>query len=803
MLKREWKGLFSNKLMLLVIIAVIAIPTIYTTLFLGSMWDPYGNVDKLPVAVVNEDKEIEYEGKTLNVGKELVDNLMDNASMKFEKVTKEEAEQGLKDGSYYMVITIPNNFSKNASTLADENPKKMELSYQTNPGTNYIASKMSESAMEKIKNEVSSEVTKTYTETVFDQLKEIGSGMEDAADGSSKLKDGVKEVSDGNTTINENLEVLADSTLTFKEGSDTLEVGLEKYMDGVNSVSDGVNQLNDGVSELTTQVSDGAKQLQDGGKSLSDGVKSYTDGVSTAADGAKTLAQNNDALLSGAKQILNGTSQLETGSSALTKGLETMSSQVALDDTTKAQAEALVEGLPQINEAIQQLNDALQNTSSDMSVEEVSAMLTQLKTQVAALAKQSETALPGGAKMIESMSDGLVAVKDGLDKENGLIAGSKQLQAGLTSLNEGVNGDSGLYSGLKAYTQGVSTLKDGLVTLDSNSSTLKQGVSSLTKGVTQLTSGIQDGSKQLQAGVNALVTGMNTLTSNNSALLDGTKQLSEGAQKLNEGASKLKEGSDKLGDGLTTLEDGATQLSDSLKDGAKEINDTNTDEAVTDMFSSPVDAQETQITKVENNGHAMAPYMMSVALWVGCMAFSLMYPLTKYEGELKSGISWWFSKASILYVIAGIQAVVMVGLLHVINGFTPVEMAKTLGFALLTAFTFMSIMYFFTNTFGKAGSFLMLIFMVIQLAGSVGTYPLEVSGSFVPYLHSWVPFTYTVKGFRSTISGGESIRNSCIVLAIWFIIFTVLTVLEFQFRAKRVKTGKATLYHWLEEKGLA
>ena len=58
--------------------------------------------------------------------------------------------------------------------------------------------------------------------------------------------------------------------------------------------------------------------------------------------------------------------------------------------------------------------------------------------------------------------------------------------------------------------------------------------------------------------------------------------------------------------------------------------------------------------------------------------------------------------------------------------------------------TFMSVMYFFTNLMGKVGSFLMLVFMVIQLAGSVGTYPLELSGSFVKYLHDWVPFTYTV-----------------------------------------------------------
>ena len=55
-----------------------------------------------------------------------------------------------------MVITIPEDFSKDASTLMDDNPKKMELKYETNPGTNYIASKMSESALSKIREAVAS-----------------------------------------------------------------------------------------------------------------------------------------------------------------------------------------------------------------------------------------------------------------------------------------------------------------------------------------------------------------------------------------------------------------------------------------------------------------------------------------------------------------------------------------------------------------------------------------------------------------------------------------------------------------------
>ena len=134
----------------------------------------------------------------------------------------------------------------------------------------------------------------------------------------------------------------------------------------------------------------------------------------------------------------------------------------------------------------------------------------------------------------------------------------------------------------------------------------------------------------------------------------------------------------------------------------------------------------------------MAPYMMSVGLWVGCLAFCLMYPLTEYKGKLKSGFAWWASKASVLYPVAILQGVLLILLLHVFDGFTPVEMTKTILFAALTGACFTSIMYFFNITFGKVGSFLMLIFMVVQLAGSAGTYPVEISPSFVAKIHYYL-----------------------------------------------------------------
>ena len=229
MVKQEWKNIFHNTWIKVVMVAIIAIPSLYACIFLGSMWDPYGNSGAIPVAVVNEDKEVTYNDASLAVGEELVKNLKDNDSMEFHFVNASDALKGLEDSQYYMIITIPNDFSKNATTLLDKQPQKMVLNYTTNPGTNYIASKMDDSAIAKIKAEVSSSVTKTYAESIFKQISVLSNGLGEASDGTNQLTDGVDQLRDGNKTISDNLKVLASSSLTFQDGASTLTKGCLLY----------------------------------------------------------------------------------------------------------------------------------------------------------------------------------------------------------------------------------------------------------------------------------------------------------------------------------------------------------------------------------------------------------------------------------------------------------------------------------------------------------------------------------------------------------------------------------------------
>lgn len=861
MIKQEWAYLRKNKILLLVFLAIIAIPTIYTTLFLGSMWDPYGKVDHLPVAIVNEDKPVTYNDETLEVGNEMVDSLKDNESLDFHFVSSKEAKDGLKNGTYYMVITIPEDFSANASTVLDEHPQKMELDYETNPGTNYIASKLSETALNKIRTSVADTVTKTYTETVFDQIVTVGEGMAEASDGAGQIADGTVQLADGNNTITTNLNVLANSSLTFKNGADTLHVGLKQYTDGVAQLNDGSKELKDGLSTLNSGASalaSGVSQLSSGSSSLAAGLNQYTSGVSTAQAGADTLDKSSISLTAGVAALKTGVDTLVSKNNALNQGVAAISnglgniiseidqmSASTPETTTEVSAQPIDTSSASAN--VSAVSDALGTASSNnqalISAIENSSLSEEEKSSLKALANNTQTSIETASSNVSATkdsiselptstsssttttqsgsasSDALSTLKGQLtfmkkqidDEQTGLASGIKNYTDGVKKIQTGLDGDGtlanpGLVNGIKAYTNGVSTLNTGLTTLNNNSSSLTSGIGQLNSGLTSLnkqTPVLTSGVSQLSNGSAQLYAGTGKLTANSAALISGSSQLSDGAGKISDGAAALADGSSTLGDGISQVKDGADTLASSLADGADEVTSIHADEETTDMFSSPVEDNGSKLTNVKNNGHGMAPYMMSVALWVAGIAFSIMYPLTKYHDHLKSGFSWWASKASVLVILSIADALLMIGCLHFFNGFAPKEMGKTMLVASFASLAFMSIMYFFNAALGKVGSFLMLIYMVVQLAGSAGTYPVELSGSFVPSIHSFLPFTYTVDAFRSTIAGGTSIMPCMIMLILITVVFSVLTVLLFERRAHKIKAGKPTLTDLLEKLGLA
>lgn len=734
MLRQEWKKLFSNKILLVVTAAVIIIPAIYTTLFLGSMWDPYGNVGKLPVAVVNHDRPAVLDGRALHIGKDLAEELKGNDSLDFCFPSEEDAEKGLETGRYYMVITIPEDFSENAAALTAPSPEKMVLQFKTNPGTNYIASKMGETAMKELKNSIREEVTRSYAQVMIDKAAEAADGVAQAVDGIQNLDAGASSLAGGIAEAGEGGGKLASGTAAADESMVSLSKGLSV-----------LEEKTSGLPAAASALDEGAGALTDGAQSISQGLDTLSSGVSDLQEGADTLSAGLNAVTGeeGARSA-----QLRSGAAALRDALGAIVSTMSAGDSRSAAT---------ADSSAAAAADSGSGDTADIGPADITVSipgdLSGLIAELSAVQQQAAALSQG----IDAYTAGADAAADaGLQ----LAAGVTQLRAGVDSLKSG-----------------MSDLNGGIISLRSGTSSLAESAPALTEGITQAASGAEQIQQQ------------------------GTLALRRGAADLDNGLGRLGEGAADLKNGTSLLASEAARISSETEvfsDGSREQRD-----EIVDMFAAPLEIEEEQVTYVADNGHAMAPYMMSVGLWVGCIAFCLMYPLTSCPGKPGSGVKWWLSKASVLAVTAVLQAVVMLGALAFFDGFEPERAALTALTACTASVAFMSVMYFFTSLLGRVGSFLMLVFMVVQLAGSAGTYPLEISGSFVPYLHKWVPFTYTVTAFRSTISGGEDISGCLFFLLALTVIFTVLTVLEFRIRAARIERGDRTLIGWLEAHGLA
>ena len=820
MIKQEWKNILKNHWIQIVLVALILIPSIYTVVFLGSMWDPYGNSGDLPVAVVNKDKAVEYNDKKLDVGDQLVKKLKDNDSLDFHFVNSKEANKGLKNGDYYMVITIPSNFSKNATTLLDKNPKKMVLNYTTNPGTNYVASKMDDSAIAKIKAEVSASVTKTYAETIFTSIGTMSDGFAEASDGTQQLSDGMTQLEDGNKTISDNLKVLASSSLTFKDGTNTLTKGLKDYTDGVVTVNNGTYQLKTGVSDYTAGVSQalvGANQLVENNTALNAGVKAL-------GEGAEKLVVGNQQVVDGVKKLQEN---LETSKKTMAASQDSLT-QLSDGKTSLDNYATLIKTLNASGDA-QKQGIASKLLTSGMSRAEIVAYgltnyfpVDKYKDGVASYMDSVATYTTGASTAINTLSSSTKSslndldaalnggtLTDGTKVPTGLVSGTQTVQAGLNEVNAKVNGgkyvtvdndgnikqvtvDSkdALVAGVQAYTAGVDSLQKGLTQIADNNTALTSGATALADGTSKLNSNVPEltkGITALTSGVDQLATGTSTLVSNNATLMNGANQLSDGAGQISDGASKLAAGSDTLGDGIKSAADGVTTLNDALKSGAEESKIDSTDKT-TDMVATPVETSHKEVSKVENNGHAMAPYMMSVGLYVTCLAFALMYPIRHGIKKAENAWKYWASKATVMYTVSTLAAIVMVTALRLINGFEPVNLGLTYLLAILVSAAFMSLVMLLSLTTGFIGDFLLLVFMIVNLGGSAGTYPLDTGPAIYKAIHKFVPYTYSVDGFRKTISmTAPSISVEIAVFAGILIVCSLLTVVYFKYKNKEDK----------------
>lgn len=875
---KEWKAIFKKPTFIIVMIGISLIPALYNIIFLSSMWDPYGQLSELPVAVVNNDKEASYNGTTMTIGKDMVSNLKENKSLDFHFVNEEEGQKGLEDGAYYMVVTLPSDLSEKAASILTDHPEQMSINYQTSSGHSFIASKMSDSAMTQLKQTVSANVTETYTKALFQKMGDLKSGLTKATDGSEQLANGASQLAVGSQTLSSNLDTLANSSLTFSNGSEQFTKGLTTYVTGVNQLNVGLGTFNDGLQNYTSgvsQIDSGLNQLSsktpelvDGVNQLNTGMKTYAGGVSQLNAGLNQFSVGVNAYTSGVDKLSVGTNQLSSqsntlrdGITQLNKGIKEISTQLNTTSQQKEDITQLTTSLDELNKALQavtisdntelkttisndlatistlaqtivtnsqteqertltnlqatatyqsltdtqkkELTEAVSNNSNSTidSAKEILTSVGNLKvslesvnqpvSNLSTIQTKANQVLPVASSSLTSMSSGFTQLQNAVD--NQLVPGSQSIENGVNEYTKGLDTISLGVNQLSEKNTTLTTSLDQLVSgsnkLTEKSSILTTGLDSLAGKTPELVTGIEKlsfGSSQLNskssdliAGLDKIQLGSNQLTDKSNQLLSASSQLGSGAEKIADGAGKLADGGATLTAGIESLQVGATGLAKGLSNASNQLKSASTEPNNAEILSKPLSLSKTDNDQVPVNGIAMAPYMISVALFIAALSTNMIFAKLPSGRHPESRWAWFKSRFEINGVIAVLAAVLVYGGVHLI-GLTANHEMRTLFLIIIASLTFMSMVTALTTWNSRLGAFFSLILLLLQLASSAGTYPLALTNDFFKAVNPWLPMSYSVSGLRQTISMAGNMHHQVVFLLVTLVLFIGLGMLAYQ-----------------------
>ncbi|MFJ9851884.1 YhgE/Pip family protein [Streptomyces sp. NPDC101150] len=495
----ELKRFGRGKLPRAALAALLLLPLLYGALYLWSFWDPYGRLDRIPVALVNEDKGADVDGKRISAGENIVDGLGDSHTFDWRPVDAKEAARGVEDGSYYLSLSIPKDFSKRIASSSGDRPETGALKVRTNDANNYIVGQISRTVFSEVRAAASKKAARTFFDKIFVSFSTLHGKTEEAADGADKLKNGIGRAKDGSGK-------LADGLGTAKNGSGQLVKGLGDLDAGAGRLTRGSSDLARGAGT----AADGSRQLADGSGQVARGTQQLADTVNDihgkvgpfvrahgreigeaaqlVADGSQALRDNLDKLPGAAATG----AQLSRGVS------DHLASYYRLHCETGLSLDPTCAELKKIKNDAATAADAAERVSGyvhdQKNLDQLGRDLDTLHSLASELAKHGPTLgrdMDAAVKKINDLNDGAHKVSAGARK---LAAGNAQLASGARQLHDGTHQ---LHDGTGRAATGMGDLDSGVGKLKDGAQTLNGGLFKLSDGSQKLAGGLHDGAKQI------------------------------------------------------------------------------------------------------------------------------------------------------------------------------------------------------------------------------------------------------------------------------------------------------------------
>ncbi|WP_432064685.1 YhgE/Pip family protein [Streptomyces sp. C10-9-1] len=447
----ELRRFGRGKLPMAALIAVLLLPLLYGALYLCSFWDPYSRLDRIPAALVNADEGATADGRRIVAGDEIAGKLLDSEVFDWHEVSDAQAREGVEDGTYYLSLTMPEDFSRRIASSSGDTPETSALRVRTNDANNYIVGQISRSVFSEVRNAASTDASRTFLDRIFISFSDIHDATEKAAEGAEELKDGVGKA---------------------KKGSKNLADGLKDAKSGSTRLSGGISKLHTGAGELRTgsrQVAEGTQQLADKVNGVAEDVRPYL---------------KNDG-----KNIRNTARLVADSSRAVRHNLDLL---VKAAPGTSVVAHASAEELAGIHRTRCEEADPDDPACPALQRAKVTA------ADVAAVADDVETLVKDADGDLKTMRDQLEKLEKQADE---LAARGPRLEEDLEFTVGRINE---LNSGAHKVSKGAASLYTGLTEAKTGSAELDSGVGRLKKGAGDLDGGLyrlSGGSEELAAGL--------------------------------------------------------------------------------------------------------------------------------------------------------------------------------------------------------------------------------------------------------------------------------------------------------------
>lgn len=616
-----------------------------------------------------------------NQGNEFIKGLKESAPFKIEELSLDDANEGMKSGNYYAEIIVPDNFTECLKSSSTTNKQIATITYSPNQASNYLATQIINSAIKTVETNLQGKINKQIVATLAQKLESVPDSLEKISDGAEIILNGSKTLNTGIKQISEGTEKLSNNYNEFNKGINSAYEGSSALNNGAKQVNSGMSTLSNGTESLEIAM----KQINSGIDELSkkgqNGIVELTAGITELNTGAKTLNE-------GIKQYVAGTNTLSKGTKEYVTGVETYTQNV----------DNYVDNVNKLLSIVAQSDDPT------------------LKAQANALINGG-TAIKGGGKQLNASNSKLTGGANQLLKSGSVIEqGANRLYSGTQKLTKGA-------SGLTGITEGITSLKNALAKVQQGTKTLQGGVLKLSAGT-----------KQLEQGTTNLNNGLKTLDSSSTKIKSALSELSTGAKSAYNGGEQLVQG----------IETFSNEIN-------KGINETNNElkvlEGIEKIAENPVDFKTEAYGEVDSYGIAFTPLFLCIGLWVGAlMCYVVLYYDQKNRFRILGSSAENKLLQNVLYILIGaVEGIITGAILKAGLGYEIQNIVLYYFSSMLIGITFMSIIQFLIRNFGDIGKLLSLIILVLQLAASGGTFPIETIDKSFRAINPFLPMTYTIK----------------------------------------------------------